>query len=217
MNEECALNVPGSFSTSIPASGGDYNPLANEKTSAWARACVLGDLPKIKRLLGEDPKIMELRESMIRLSGVHHVIQGLKLLPRFGIPFTPDMQHMRCLQFLLDEGANRNAKDVAGHTMLHHCVGPLYNQHLHKAAKMLLSRGMDPNVENRMGKTPLYVAVESNQLKAVDLLLKFNADVTTCDNDGVLLMMITHRDMEASWIYFHLLQLLIFIFGSNSS
>ena len=71
------------------------------------------------------------------------------MLPFLGFPFTPEMRHMDCLKFLLENGANRDARDVAGHTILHHCVGLLYNARLHMVAQMLLEGELIATNANR--------------------------------------------------------------------
>jgi ankyrin repeat protein len=50
--------------------------------------------------------------------------------------------------------------------------------------RLLLERGADINAQNRIGRTPLYVASKGGVLEAVRLLLEHGADVEVKDNYG---------------------------------
>ncbi len=50
--------------------------------------------------------------------------------------------------------------------------------------KSILSRGMDVNVKNRRGWTPLHTAIDRQQKEIIQLLLDKNANVNLTDNNG---------------------------------
>ena len=60
------------------ASSGDYNPFANPLLSEWVRDCYNGDLSAVKKQLEAEPTILEKRESVLRLSGLFHIIAGAR-------------------------------------------------------------------------------------------------------------------------------------------
>ncbi|KAA8532217.1 hypothetical protein F0562_032258 [Nyssa sinensis] len=62
------------------------------------------------------------------------------------------------LELLLQYGANINAFDSRGQMPLHHCIV----RRKATFAKLLLTRGADPEAVNGEGETPLKLAVESN-------------------------------------------------------
>jgi ankyrin repeat protein len=51
-------------------------------------------------------------------------------------------------------------------------------------AKLLLSRGANPNVGDFQGKTPLHHAIEKQDLPFIDLLLKYGANLRQPNNAG---------------------------------
>ena len=62
------------------ASGADYNPFQNPLISQWVRDCYNGDLRAIKSQVATDPTLLEKRESVLRLSGLFHVISGARTI-----------------------------------------------------------------------------------------------------------------------------------------
>ncbi|KAI7727280.1 hypothetical protein M8C21_026941 [Ambrosia artemisiifolia] len=62
------------------------------------------------------------------------------------------------IELLLQYGANINVTSSRGHTPLHHCI----LRGKAACAKLLLSRGADPQAVTGAGKTTMEVAVESN-------------------------------------------------------
>ncbi len=51
-------------------------------------------------------------------------------------------------------------------------------------AKLLLKHGVDPNIKNKDGRTPLHEAAYWGRLDVVKLLLVYGADLTVEDKDG---------------------------------
>lgn len=61
------------------------------------------------------------------------------------------------------------------YTALHHAI--VYNKHDVRIAEYLLQKGADPNTQTRTGFTPLHTAVWDSNLPAVEVLMKYGADV----------------------------------------
>jgi hypothetical protein len=75
------------FKGHFSASGADYNPFENPTLSQWVRDCYNGDLPAVKAHVEKDPTLIEKRESILRMSGLFHVISGAKTIdPAIPIP-----------------------------------------------------------------------------------------------------------------------------------
>ena len=103
----------------------------------------------------------------------------------------------KAAKLLLDRGADSKAKDKSGNTVLHHAAA----NSVVSIIKDLLAHGADMNARitgtragtnniSRNGKTPLLVAVESNNLEGVIALLDAGADpfLTTDQNTTSLMM-----------------------------
>lgn len=84
------------------------------------------------------------------------------------------------VQFLIDYGADINAKDKYGWTPLHYAV--LYERY--DAARFFLDKGADPNVEEINGRTPLYCAAERDNVGMLSLLLNKGANFRVIDCYG---------------------------------
>ena len=69
---------------------------------------------------------------------------------------TKKMEHVKILLKLIEMGANVNAKDISGATPLHHCLTSYGNETTLIMAEILLKNGVDPNVQNRFGCSPLF-------------------------------------------------------------
>ena len=81
-------------------------------------------------------------------------------------------------EFLLDSGADPNAKNENGITPLHLATYP-------EMVELFVRRGADINVRSKDGRTPLIVqASEEEGFDAMEALLKLGADTTAKDNHG---------------------------------
>jgi hypothetical protein len=83
---------------------------------------------------------------------------------------------------LLAVGADIKAKDNYGRTLLHHAVDPIrYNSAI---LDLLLSSGINPNIKDNAGKTPLMSAAEYGFTYSIKPFIDFGADVNIQDNKG---------------------------------
>jgi len=182
--------------------GMDYNPAhpGNSHLSGWLRALWRGDYEAVMGFIqevkeDEVSQLLEVRESLLNVSAVFHVIIGARTLCGKN-PLFRDIQlaasrmmevkneHQQILTKLLELGANIHAKDVAGYTPLHHCLTSYSNPTTMSMARQLLKAGADPNLQNRFGCTPLFEPVMAANLDAVKLLLEFGADPDIKENDA---------------------------------
>ena len=83
------------------------------------------------------------------------------------------------LHTLLKYGANPNATDSEGNTILH-----LPKDHIHKKhLAYLLQYGFDIDQKNKIGRTPLMEHIDKRSEMAKDIM-KFSANINAQDNDG---------------------------------
>jgi ankyrin repeat protein len=85
------------------------------------------------------------------------------------------------VRFLIDKGANPNVQTRAGLTPLSRAAGQGYNAIL----KILLDiPGIDVDLQDNDGNTPLRLATVNNQTESVKLLLEKSANPNIQNNDG---------------------------------
>ncbi|KAL4533283.1 hypothetical protein Ndes2526A_g08722 [Nannochloris sp. 'desiccata'] len=93
-----------------------------------------------------------------------------------------DAQFEEILKLVLEKGWCRvDALDIAGYTALSHAAGHHPQIEL---AKILIEHGADPSSKNRMGATPLFTAIMSQELEAIKLLLDAGSDPKAVDYEG---------------------------------
>jgi ankyrin repeat protein/acetyl esterase/lipase len=144
------------LATGLAAQQNSAKPSGAEEIHIAAAA---GDLNKVRALLEADPTLLESKDNL---------------------GFTP--LHSACLakqaavaKFLLDKGANVNARDYFDLTPLHRAS---YDTGQHVGLiQLLLDKGADVNAQGGNGNTPLHFAALKGDLKAAKLLLDHGADV----------------------------------------
>ena len=92
--------------------------------------------------------------------------------------------------FLISSGANLNGKD-GSNSLLH-----IHNEHV-TVVESLLKHGMDPNIKNNIGRTPLFDASP----EVASVLIKAGANVNAVDNDGqsVASYIYEHEEFSCDW------------------
>lgn len=85
------------------------------------------------------------------------------------------------ITFLLENGANIEARNERGWTALH--LAALCGNT--RTIKTLLAAGADPNAPDQENVTPLHMAAEAGHLDAAKALLLFNANVNAVDKHGI--------------------------------
>jgi ankyrin repeat protein len=115
-------------------------------------------------------KVFILRESPINISKTDNGWTDLHLAARYS---TAEICRM-----ILDHGADIHKKTNDDYTILHLAAG--YNEEF---VSDLIERGVNLNVQNSSGDTPLHKAVEKNKVKSVKLLLQAGALTNIRNND----------------------------------
>lgn len=130
-------------------------------------AAALGDLPRLRELLGKDP-------------------EGAKTFAPDGwtpLHLAAFFGNLDACALLLDHGAELSAK----------ARNPLANEPLHaavagghaSAVRLLIERGADPRSPHcQRGSTPLHLAVESDDAEIVEVLLEAGAEVGAHNDQG---------------------------------
>ena len=81
----------------------------------------------------------------------------------------------------LKAGADVNAKNKHGNTLLHFMAKPHARP---KIAKVLLDDGAEVNAKNKHGATPLHLALKRGHAVEARMLLNAGADLNAKDKDG---------------------------------
>jgi len=183
--------------------GGMGRPMGMPYFSDWYMAIYLGnytDFMKMVDALDKDElkKQLNKRESLIQLCAIFLPIVGARVFRkdekngvsidrvrrRYGYK-KHECRHMDILKKLIDLGADLDTHDVAGFTPLHHCLSASSNDYTFAMAVKLLEAGANPNGVNRFGAPPLQSCVMENDLRSIELLIKFKANPYIKDYDGL--------------------------------
>ncbi|KAL4995041.1 ankyrin repeat-containing domain protein [Aspergillus recurvatus] len=87
---------------------------------------------------------------------------------------------LRFIEFLLEAGADANARDIRGCTALKRLTSRGCNL---PAMRMLLDHGADPDIADNAGEGPLHLAILTNREAEVRLLLEYGANRHLSDYD----------------------------------
>lgn len=78
---------------------------------------------------------------------------------------------------LIEKGANVNAQNNDGNTVIFSCVYP-------EGTELLLKAGASVDILNKNGESALHYAARRNDLAAILLLLRHGADLQLIDDNG---------------------------------
>jgi len=187
--------------------GLDYMP--NEPIfkhlSVWLKDIFNGNykrfLKHIERLSADEvQRKLEMRESLMKRSAIFHVVLGAQNLGSNHVGLSTG--HIRILSKLLDLGARLDVHDVSGNSPLHyttHQSNGEPNKTQLTMARMLLEKGANVNIQNRLGEVALLNCVSYNFENPAKLLLEFGADPTIESVCGMspLVLISKHPEMEA--------------------
>ena len=123
-----------------------------------------GDLKKIKELLNKQPNLMQIVDE--------RGSTPLLLATYYG--------HLEVAKFILENGAEVDAKDSSGNTAL---MGVCFKGYK-EIAEVLVRSGANVNHVNSMGATSLIYAATFNQVGIAKILLENGADINTKDARG---------------------------------
>jgi uncharacterized protein len=95
--------------------------------------------------------------------------------------YYPQRDHSNLVTALLEHSADFHVTDEEGNTALHYAC----ESNLPKTVKVLLEYGINPNVRNTSGYTPLMGSYGiSKDVTCLQLLLEYGADINATDSDG---------------------------------
>lgn len=161
--------------------------------SPFYLACACGNYTIVKQTLDsitdekEKYQLLNKRESLMRLSPLHAAINGSRLREFTSMCFPlSEKRYFEVAVLLAESGSSTAAKDVAGYTVLQHCVSLNSTDESFAIARYLRSEhGVDVDSKNRFAWTPLfevlYNACNGRHPRFLDnakLLVELGADPT---------------------------------------
>jgi hypothetical protein len=142
-------------------------------------AAAAGDLNKVRALLEADPTLLESKDN----DGNTPLISAC-FAPPFYIP------KVVVANFLIDKGANVNAKNNWGGTPLYVAIKDF------DLMQRLVAKGAEVNVKAFGHITPLHVAASSGNLKVAKLLMDHGADLNARSTGETVLRASALRQLE---------------------
>ncbi|MFA9453306.1 MAG: ankyrin repeat domain-containing protein [Candidatus Aminicenantaceae bacterium] len=127
-------------------------------------AAQAGDLAKVRSLLEANPNLLEIKNENEK-TPMH---------------FAAESGSVELIGYLLDKGADVNAKNVADETPLHYASGWCHLE----AVKLLLERKADVSIITNEGDTPLHYLRFVGLREVAELLLDSGADINARNNAG---------------------------------
>lgn len=133
------------------------------------------NLEKIIELLVKNGADLEALAGISSVSGEKYKNTPLHFAARKG--------NFEAVEILIENGANINAKDFRGFTPLFYSA---YNAKF-KVVEFLLSKGADVNAKSKKKRfpTPIYKGIGSRDMKTVQLLVEFGADLKITNKNGL--------------------------------
>lgn len=150
-------------------------------------AVMTGNLAALKRMW--KPALRQYRFTRVKNPLMHFPVLGAQ---RINILYPKGKKDMRSeeerveeyksvIDFLFDNGVRLDERDRVGYTAAFHASAHLPQPEL---LEHLLAKGADPDVRACYGTVALMDATMYQNLKELDILLKFGADPYIADNDG---------------------------------
>lgn len=104
----------------------------------------------------------------------------------------PWADHLATTKLLISSGAPIDSSDIAGHTALHHATRSIAGPTL-ELVRVLLQSGANVNEQNIHRETPLFGAFMLGDVRLVDVMMEYGADVDLPEANGI-----TAREMVAN-------------------
>lgn len=136
-----------------------------------------GDINSLSELLEQSPELLNKNSNIIflkkNINGKTYKIQSPSLLH-----IAVFYNNNQIISFLIEKGANVNAKSESGDTPLH-CAAVLGNVDI---LKHLIDHGAEIEEPDQQGCTSLHIASRYGQLESVDELIKQGANINAINN-----------------------------------
>jgi ankyrin repeat protein len=149
-------------------------------------AAAAGDLNKVKALLEADPTLLEAKDDRDQ----NNLKGNTPLISACWGPGSNNWQ-ATVANFLIDKGANINAKNDMGATPLYFAAKDF------DLTQRLITRGAEVNIRAFGALTPLHQVAFSGNLKVAKLLIDHGADPNASGDNGTILQTIINFKLES--------------------